>query len=233
LRFDLLEATMPAGMTLWMALLLAGDETLTAEDGTKIAATYEEAKGKKSPAAVLVPMYGDTRAAWKAFAEEAAKRGVATIAIDPRGHGKSDNPARTPIDQWGAAEWLDILKDIRAAKAFLERKGHAKIVVVGASIGASLTLEYGVADEKLAGIALLSISTNLTGRAPKDDIARYGKRPVFFAWSPGDEFAPVSKEMSGAARGAVTTSSAKSGHGTEMIPEITKGLLDWILEVAK
>jgi alpha-beta hydrolase superfamily lysophospholipase len=227
-------------------LVSCGDETLKTEDGVKIAATYVEAKGKKpkdAPAAILVPMFLDVRGSWKTFADEAGAKGVATIAIDPRGHGASENPSKVSPARWTYDQWKEVLKDIRAAKAFLTGKGHAesRIVVIGASIGALLALEYGIVDKKIAGIGLLSIANELTKRTPKDDIARFDKRPIFIAYSLDDVgYAEVSQEMVKALAGKATVREyKKASHGTIMFGreepkgDLTVALLEWIGKVAK
>ncbi len=231
-------------ITLLACLVAQGaDEKLRSEDGTAIAATYYgPAKPKKDmPAAILVPMYLGRRGAWKAFAEKAAKGGVACLAIDPRGHGDSENPTGKKVEEWGA-EWLDVSKDIAAAKAALLARGfeEKRIVLVGASIGASLSLEYAVKDEKLAGLGLLSVSTNLTGQSPEADIGRYGKRPLFIAYSKDDaEFADTSVRMAKAAGAKSVRAYARAGHGTDMFGredkpgELTDALAAWIRDTAK
>jgi len=225
------------------ALAQGTDEKIKSEDGVAIAVTYYgPAKPKKEmPAAILVPMYLSRRGAWKAFAEQAAKDGVACLAIDPRGHGDSENPTERKVEEW-TQEWLGVLKDIAAAKASLKSKGfeEKRIVLVGASIGASLSLEYAVKDEKLAGLGLLSVSTNLTGETPEADVGRYAKRPLFIAYSRNDaDYADTSARMVRASGAKHVRAYAKAGHGTEMFGredkagDLTTALVAWIREVAK
>lgn len=222
------------------------DVSLRTEDGVRIAGTYYAAKGRgqdrRRAAAILVPMLLRRRATWSAFAEEAARAGIACIAVDPRGHGDSENPTKQEVLQWGENEWLKVLQDIRAAKEFLKQKGFEdrRIVVIGASIGGSVTLHYGVRDRKIAGIALLSPADNPRRLPIGGLIEDYGERPIFIASSEDDRvYHRIAQRLAGRAKGEKTVRVySRAGHGTMMFGreddrgDLTRSLIDWIRRVA-
>lgn len=226
-----------------IGMILQTVVTFSTPDDVRIEAIYrapDRARPAATPAAILVPMYLRDRSTWDDFARAAAEEGVATLAIDPRGHGASANPTGRPPAEWGGREWLGVLTDIQAARRFLIERGHRpeRIVLVGASIGASLALEAAVADETVAGLALLSLSTNLSGQGPGESIVRYGDRPLFVAFSLDDsQFAESSARMFLAARGpAEVRRYRRAGHGTDMFGgedrpgDLTRSLVRWIHE---
>lgn len=218
--------------------------TLETDDQVKLSATFLQPKKvtKKTPAAILIPMYGQPKESWAAFAKDAQSAGIATLAVDVRGHGKSPNPAKKALAQWGLQDWLGVLKDIDAARAHLKKAGYSedRIVVMGASIGASLCLEYAIKNKNIAGLALLSVSTNLTGRSPEQNIARYGQRSLFMAFSDNDRpFIRTSLRMARVVQKTATLKRYKrAGHGTQMFGredkkgELTKSLIQWIQKTA-
>lgn len=230
---------------LLLASCLLFSPTITVEtvDKVKLSATFLEPKkvSKRTPAAILVPMYGNSRKTWSDFAESAKMAGITTLALDVRGHGESPNPAKKALAQWNLNNWLDVLKDIDAAKKHLIKAGYSenRIVIVGASIGASLCLEYAVKNKKIAGLGMLSVSTNLTGKSPEANLARYGTRKLFMAFSDNDrQFINTSLRMARTVQKTATLRRyQRAGHGTQMFGrentkgDLTKSLIQWIKKV--
>lgn len=234
---------------LLIAALLAGagkaEKIQTADKVTLAASWFAPAKRQAAdaPAAIVIPMYMNRRQSYDAFAQAAASKGIGCLSVDPRGHGESDNPYSAPPTQWGGREWTGVLEDIKAAKAHLVAKGvdPKRIVLIGASIGASLALEYMVKDAELAGVGFLSISTDLTGKTATEDLARIAKRPVFVAYAKNDPSAAARGEAFAKAATDAGTGTVRvykqAGHGTEMFGrEDTKGdltvsLITWIAAI--
>ena len=62
--------------------------TLSAADGTKLAATYYSA-GKPGPAALLLHMCNTTRQSWDPLGPRLAAAGIHALSVDYRGFGES------------------------------------------------------------------------------------------------------------------------------------------------
>ncbi len=234
-----------ASLGLLLSALLGGEDAeLKTEDNVKIAATYTKPEGPgKHAAFLLVHVLGGKKEDWGDFPAAAAKAGYAVLAIDMRGHGKSENPLakdrqKRDIAKWEKDEWMMVLKDIKAAKAFLAAKAEVdakKIVVMGASIGGNLALHYAVEDTEVKAVAALSPGENYKGVSAPDAMDKYD-RPFFAAASEDDAYSAASmKRLMGRAKhrikNAITYQAA--GHGTKMFGaedkpgNLTTEIFDW------
>lgn len=111
----------------------AADLMLKSGDGLDIAATYWPGRAPRGPAVLLLHGNGASRAATAANAAWLHGHGYAALAIDLRGHGESSPAPRS----FGLFE----SRDAAAALAWLkERRGHARVAVVGISLGGASAL---------------------------------------------------------------------------------------------
>ena len=110
----------------------ARDLRLTSTDGLSLAATYWPGRTASSPAILLLHGNGASRAATAANAAWLAERGYAALTIDLRGHGESAPAPKS----FGLAE----SRDAAAAVAWLRHTGHAKVGVIGISLGGAAAL---------------------------------------------------------------------------------------------
>ncbi|MBI2932871.1 MAG: alpha/beta fold hydrolase [Planctomycetes bacterium] len=230
-----------------LGLLLAGEEVeLKAEDGVKIAAAYSKPDGAgKHPALLLVHEVGGQKENWGEFPAAAVKGGYAVLAIDMRGHGKSDNPfagdrVKKMPGKWGKDEWMDVLKDLKAAKGYLAGRPEVdekKIVLIGASIGANLALHFAAEDRAIHAVAALSPGENYKGVGTGEAMEACGDRPFFAAASEEDGYAAGSMRrlMAKAKHGIKNSRLYKgAGHGTKMFGkedepgDLTRELLHWL-----
>lgn len=115
---------------------------LTAKDGKSISALYYKVLEPKYWT-VYLHMMPETKESWSEIAEYLRKDGCAGLAIDLRGHGESDG-GPDGYHKFSDEEHQASMLDLEAAIAFLLEKGASreKIVLVGASIGANLSLVY-------------------------------------------------------------------------------------------
>lgn len=214
------------------------DIALRTTDGVRLAATYYAAPGKATAALVLLPVLGSSRRDWSGFAAKASSRGIAVLALDPRGHGGSANPDGQAPASWDKARWTEVDRDPSAAVDWLESRGFplGSIHIGGASIGASLAFRRAALDPRLGGAVLLSPGDN-PNRVPVSEFATaYGRRPVFIASSADDpDFDAISTRLAAAVKGAVErTRLPVGGHGTAMLehpvsgPRLEKTLLAWL-----
>jgi dienelactone hydrolase len=116
----------------------------------------------RPPAVVLVHGFASDRAGLSALARSLAVAGYAVLAIDLRGHGANRNPFTR--DRVRGEELL--AQDIAAAVDALHVSPHVdgtRIAVMGHSMGAGASLDYGTRDSGIDGLVLISGGWRLRG----------------------------------------------------------------------
>jgi len=136
---------------------------LKTSDGKDIVGNYLEVSGAKG-VGLLLHMMPSTKESWGDFAEELAKVGFSSFAIDLRGHGESTGGPEG-FTQFSDEEHQGSMLDVETAIDFLLKKGvlKEKIFLAGASIGANLSLEYQKDDPGIKASILLSPGLNYRG----------------------------------------------------------------------
>ncbi|MCL5016070.1 MAG: alpha/beta fold hydrolase [Patescibacteria group bacterium] len=136
---------------------------LQTKDNKKIAGLYYETDNPKGWV-IYLHMMPAAKESWNKLAEELSKKGYTGIAIDFRGHGESDGGPDGYKD-FSDSEHGAAINDIEAADKFLEKKGvkKGKGIVVGASIGANLALQYITSHLEYTIGVLLSPGINYHG----------------------------------------------------------------------
>lgn len=124
-------------------------------DSVKIAADYYPASGQK--AMVLLHMMPAAKESWQDFANRLAEAGIASIAIDLRGHGESQG-GPDGYKSFSDEEHQSSINDVAAAVEFLKNKGFAEenTSLAGASIGANLALQFLFQHPQIKAAVLLS-----------------------------------------------------------------------------
>jgi alpha-beta hydrolase superfamily lysophospholipase len=122
-----------------------GAGSLKSADGTKLAYRYWSAPGSDVSFAVVHGL-GEHAGRYARFAEGMARHGMATYALDLRGHGESEGQ-RGHVDSW--SQWTD---DVSAFVGHVAGLAQGEVVPVGHSFG---------------GAALLS--TVLAGKLPSSE----------------------------------------------------------------
>lgn len=124
--------------------------------------------------ALLLHMMPATKESWQSLAEALAKSGVASLAIDLRGHGESTQSGVGALDykKFSDADHQASIRDVESAVTWLNEKGAREetTTLVGASIGANLAMVYG---------------------------SQHNKVPVIVALSPGLDYRGISAERAG------------------------------------
>lgn len=198
------------------------------DDGVTIAATWYEPSARPAPAVILVHMLGKTRRDWDHLASRAASEGIGALALDLRGHGESSGSAQ---------DYAGMVQDVRAARRFLATRSEvtpSRIALAGASIGANLAALVAAEDASIAGLALLSATTEYRGvRIEPALLRKYGARPLLLVVSDDDGFAVRSmRELQKAAGGGGETMVlSRAGHGMAMLtadPDLSRRLVDWL-----
>ncbi len=98
-----------------------------------------------------------TKESWRNLAIELQSYGYEGLAIDLRGHGESEG-GPGGFKNFGDAEHQASIQDIAAGWEFLKSRGAVpeKTVLVGASIGANLSLLFLTKNQEIRGGILLS-----------------------------------------------------------------------------
>lgn len=130
---------------------------LKTSDGVKIAANLRKASGKENGWLILVHMLPTDKESWDNFAKDLQGFGYASLALDLRGHGESEG-GPTGYLKFSDEEHQAGINDLEAAWDYLKSNGAdpAKTYLIGASIGANLSLQLLINHPELAGGVLLS-----------------------------------------------------------------------------
>lgn len=223
-------------LTLGSIDALAADISLKAQDGTKLYASYNAVAGS-TKGVVLVHMSGRNAKDWRFTAEKLNQAGLATVAVDLRGHGANVPEGATP-PALTDADYMAMTQDVSAAVAYLRGQGIKEVSIVGASLGASLALKVAAQDPAVSNLVLLSPMMSQKGIDASVALAEYGDRPVLIV---------VSKEdMAAAKTGLALDAQAKgyhkleiyegAGNGTKMLnkaPGLEPLLVSWLLGTAR
>lgn len=222
-----------------VALLCAADVhaaarqvTFHTDDGVMLAGTWYEPSTRPAPAVILIHMLGRTRHDWDAVATALAAQGIGALAFDLRGHGESQG-TRPAEDGYAA-----FVQDVAAARRYAATRGDvlpARIALAGASIGANLAVLQAAQAPGIAGLVLLSPSTDYRGLRIEAAFRKYTGR-MFIVVSDDDPYAQRSvRDLIKAAGGAGTLRETMTlrhaGHGTTMLardPDLSRALVDWL-----
>jgi alpha-beta hydrolase superfamily lysophospholipase len=202
--------------------------TLPAPDGVTLAGQLYEAGARPAPGVVLVHMLSRTRADWDEVAQQLEAAGITVLALDLRGHGASGG---------SAGSLSAMVPDVRAAVQWLSTRPTVRpdaIGLVGASLGANLTL-LAAADQPLVrAVAAISPSLDYRGlRVSADVMKKLAGRGVWLAASSEDPFSlRTLKELTADESMARDQQlSSVAAHGTNLLTadkDLTRALVDWL-----
>jgi pimeloyl-ACP methyl ester carboxylesterase len=232
---------------------------LVAADGQTIhgwyfaAGDHQDEHGEKTagaskyaavPAVVLLHMYRSDKSAWEPLMAHFRLAGVATLAIDMRGHGASKlapngsdlsvNSSNRDPKLFGAM-W----QDAQAAVDWLKKRGHKgeRIGLMGASVGCSVAIDCARRNPELQCVAVLTPGKNYLGLDSMQHLKKWGTRELLLV-SSLEEFdggvAPMMEQMKGVKNARVETWILPDSriHGTRMlnqVPNIEARLAMWFL----
>lgn len=151
-----------------------------AADGWTIHADYAEVVGA-TRAVILLHQRNGAAADWQPVIAKLTEAGVASLALDQRGAGRSTGAANGSNAPWNTEP------DITAAVAWLTSKGFAskEIELAGASYGANNALIYAAAHPEVPAVALVSPGTNYHGLRICPAAAAYRGR-LLTVWAQND-----------------------------------------------
>jgi dienelactone hydrolase len=215
---------------------------LTTSDGLTIVGTFVPAQGASpAPACLLVHQLGADRSTYSDFQQALAAAGIASLAIDMRGHGESTGGAELSHRGFSQEQWEDVANDFKAGLDYLRSQNGVdptRLGIVGASIAANLAVIFA-ADEISSGAAntvkalvLLSPGTRYHGIQPLPRARDLGRIPVLVVSSSHDSQSyPGSQSLSQAARNATLETFEGSAHGTDIFnteQDAISRLVEWL-----
>ena len=196
--------------------------TLTTIDGVTIVGDFSMPKGA-AKAVLLLHMMPATRESFSPLAQALNKTGVATLAIDLRGHGESTMQGNTRLnfatfsDRHHQASRLDV--DV--ALNFLKSKGFEEqtISFVGASVGANLSIDALSRYAKTSAAVLISPGLDYRGIKIEASLKNTSaSQRIWLVSSEGDSYSADSVRTLNKLRPDITQLTFLSGrdHGTAL-----------------
>ncbi len=244
----------------WLAggLLFAAASTASADDATPPAAervTFKTSDGvevvgdyyappegkKKAPCAICVHMYPADRTSWTPLVPDLHRLGFAVLAYDIRGAGESLLPEnkylRRMYSDRDTKLFSEAYHDAEAAAKWLGKKKECdadRIVMIGASVGCSISIDYAGRDPHVLGVVCLSPGKDYMGIDSVKQIKKLGSRPVLLVAPEAEKAAPQAL----AKRYKAATVDIKPGdadlHGTAMLSaDFGPALMKQIAEFAE
>ncbi|MCC7357302.1 alpha/beta fold hydrolase [Candidatus Uhrbacteria bacterium] len=117
--------------------------------------------------AILVHMMSETRKSWGFLQRSLARKNIASLAIDLRGHGESIEDADGLLDykKFTDDEHQMYSLDVQGALDWVRQKGISldRIFLIGASIGANVSVAVLAEEPRMAGAVLFSPGKNYNG----------------------------------------------------------------------
>jgi pimeloyl-ACP methyl ester carboxylesterase len=187
------------------------------EDGVEIVGTFYHAVTKEKGSIVLLHMLSRNRSDWKPFEKKLNELGYRIYAIDLRGHGESVKMGEEVLDfkKLRKEMYQKMTLDVKGAVNTL---GREKVLLIGASIGGNVALNYAATDERVKGVVLLSAGLDYRGVKTEEAMKKYGDRPVLIVASEEDKYAYQSaKKLYEIAQGEKELKIYQdAGHGTRI-----------------
>lgn len=196
-------------------------------------------------AAVLLHMMPEQRASWGAVQQALAKRGIASLAIDLRGHGESTKTVdgeKLDYQTFRDEDHQSSILDVAAAIAWVRSRklDLNRIVLGGASVGANLAVLQLTDEPQMPGAVLLSPGADYRGlRVLEDAQNLLPEQRLVIVASEDDatSFADSKKLYEQAPVEAKTfVPYVHAGHGTNMLksdPALVEKIAGWFAELLK
>lgn len=211
------------------AALAATDASFKASDGVQLHARVDVPKGS-TKGVVFLHMLGRDATDFDSLADKLAKGGMATVAPDLRGHGRSAKAGQ----ELSELDYLAMVLDGMAAVKYLRDRGVTELSCVGASIGANLCLTVAAEEPAIGNVVMLSPSLNTKGIQTPGPLKAFGNRPLLIVAAEDDATSmKASTLLHEKALGQVHYELyPQAGHGTRMLNRVgaLEGLIQsWLL----
>ncbi len=192
--------------------------------------------------AVLVHSMTTNRDSWAYAQRVLSKRGIATLAIDLRGHGESTNGPDGSVLNFTAfadADHQSSIHDVIGAVRWLRDKGLStdRIFVVGASIGANLAIQMLTEEPRMPGAVLLSAGKQYRGIDAFEDAQNLLPAQALYIVAAEDDAEAFKDSQQLYAEAPVNEKSFQqykvAGHGTAIMnadSTLADKIADWMLK---
>jgi pimeloyl-ACP methyl ester carboxylesterase len=202
------------------------DVVIPGAEGLSLSGAFLPSPSSPAPGVLLLHMYAGSKADWAAFQHSLQSGGIASLAIDLRGHG-----ATRGTEDWGLSQ-----EDVALAYAWLAARQEIigdRVGIVGASIGANLALVEGASEPSVRALVLLSPGQDYFRVRIDGLIELYGDRPSLLVASEEDQYsAETVRTLAALAPDAAElVMLANAGHGTAMLgrdPGLGERLLEFL-----
>lgn len=213
------------------------DDKSGAKPGTPVHAK----KSATHPVAILIHMYPADRTSWTPLVPRLHDAGFAVLAYDIRGKGGSSGGADSKLARQYADRdeslFADAWKDCEAAKKWLTGRPECdttRVACIGASIGCSISIQYGAKDKDVKAVVCLSPGTNYFGVDSLSHIKKLMPRDALLI-APEGEYAAVTKliQASGDRATGGMYPGGRERHGTNLFaPDYRRSgeIMDAIIE---
>lgn len=212
-------------------------------DGVKIVGDFYAgitANPDTKPAfVILLHQYKADRKTWGPLIEPLAQAGISAVAIDLRGHGESTEIVGAPsggetvqgdltkrVDERDKEVFKEMHRDVEAAFTWAAESGKvdlSRFVIIGASIGCTVAIDYAGTDRSVDALLLLSPGEKYMGIRSATDIKKIEGRGMMMIATP-DERADCDalKKANEAAEIDVRMgiSGERKLHGTDMLGKV-------------
>ena len=201
---------------------------------------------------LLLHQRGKDHTIWDNFRKTFHEKGWSTLAIDLRGHGKSEGFGKNhdvKFDQ--ADDYHSMMFDVSAACDFIKNtlvpesvEGSAesyklkaksyKLVLIGSSIGANLALAYAADHFEVKAAVLLSPGLDYYGLRTDDVMIQYHRPLALFTAKDDPSYADAQKliKLPGVQRPNLWYQEFDTGgHGMKLLeahPEMMKKIAEWM-----
>jgi len=191
------------------------------------------------PAALLLHMMPAIKESWSSFANVLLSQGFKIIlAIDLRGHGESQLQTDKKLDflEFSDQEHQLKIRDVITAVSWLEEQGATKdrLALIGASIGANLSIAYGAMNPEIPAVVALSPGLNYRGVTTEDKMSAYVGRALYLVASAEDTYSlETNQRLAALYSGATLKELNQVGHGTAMFdqsPDLMSEVAAWLIE---
>ena len=218
---------------------------LTAIDSVNIFADWSRKTGS-AKAALLIHGRSKDHVDWQDLHKVLEEKGWSTLAIDLRGHGKSEGP---PPDKSRRFDQFDdyhsMMFDVAAAADFVRGQlspfdaaqggtSSYSLAIVGSSIGANLAIGYAADHFEVKATALLSPGVSYYGLRGDDYLYQYHRPLAIFTAKDDHTYAEAQKllKIPGLDKNKLWYQEYETGgHGREILrnhPESIPQLVDWL-----
>ncbi|GJQ25994.1 MAG: hypothetical protein HBSAPP02_10260 [Phycisphaerae bacterium] len=230
------------------AELKSGDAKADDKTGEKPVASADARNVAKHPVAILIHMYPADRTSWAPLVPKLHDAGFAVLAYDIRGKGGSSGGADSKLARQYADRdeslFADAWKDCEAAKKWLTARPECdttRLVCIGASIGCSISIQYGAKDKDVKAVVCLSPGTNYFGVDSVAHIKKLMPRDALLI-APEGEYAAVTKLIQASGDKAVggMFPGGRERHGTNLFApdyrrsgEIMDAIIEFVTKATK